>query len=141
MATLIEGLANIGLSVALVRPFGIVGDALGTAIPLAVTTICFLPWHLCRQLQIRIGTYLREAYLLPVIVCVPIVIVLFLMKRWFVPHNYIQLAAHLAAAAVAYGLSLLWAFASKRAVSVGTLHSPDALEPTVVAIESFSQEI
>ncbi len=33
-------------------------------------TLCFLPWHLCRRLQIRMGLYLREAYLLPVMVCV-----------------------------------------------------------------------
>ena len=141
IVTLIEGLVNIGLSVALVRPFGIIGDAIGTAVPLAVTTICFLPWHLCRQLQIRITTYLREAYFLPLIVCIPLVIVLFLMKWWFVPHNYIQLAAHLAVAGVVYGLSLSWAFASNRAMRVGTLHSPEGLEPAIASIESFSQEI
>jgi O-antigen/teichoic acid export membrane protein len=141
IATLVEGIANIALSIALVRPFGIIGDAIGTAAPLAVTTICFLPWHLCRQLQIRIGTYLREAYLLPLIICAPIVIVLLLMKQWFVPHNYIQLAAHLSVAGVVYGLSLSWAFASKRAMKVGKLHAPEALEPVVAPVESFSQEI
>jgi O-antigen/teichoic acid export membrane protein len=139
IVTLIEGLANIALSIALVGPFGIIGDAMGTAAPLAVTTICFLPWHLCRQLQIRITTYLREAYLLPLIVCVPLVVVLFLMKEWFVPHNYVQLAAHLTVAGAVYGLSLSWAFASKRAMKVGTLHSPGPLDPP--GMESFSQEI
>jgi O-antigen/teichoic acid export membrane protein len=141
IATLIEGLANVALSILLVRPFGIIGDAIGTAVPLAVTTICFLPRHLCRQLQIRIGTYLREAYLLPLIVCMPLVIVVLLMKRWFVPHNYIQLAVHLAMAGVIYGLSLSWAFASKRAMRVGTLQSPEILEPAIADMESFSQEI
>src|SRR5207249_3957464 len=125
VVTLLEGLVNIGLSIALVRPYGIVGDAVGTAVPLAVTTICFLPWHLCRRLQIRIGTYLREAYVLPMIVCAPVVLMLLLMKLWFVPHNYIQLAAHLAVAGVVYGLSLSWAFASKRAMKLGTLNSPE----------------
>jgi O-antigen/teichoic acid export membrane protein len=141
IATLIEGLVNIALSILLVRPFGIIGDAIGTAVPLAVTTICFLPRHLCRQLQIRIGTYLREAYFLPLMICMPLVIVVLLMKRWFVPHNYIQLAAHLAVAGVVYGLSLSWAFASKRVMKVGTLHSPEGLETAIASIESFSQEI
>jgi O-antigen/teichoic acid export membrane protein len=141
IATLIEGLTNIGLSIALVRPFGIIGDAIGTAAPLAITTICFLPWHLCRQLQIRIGTYLREAYLLPLILCVPLVMVLFMMKQWFVPHNYIQLVAHLAVAGAVYGLSLSWAFASNRAMKVGTLHSPGGLQPGDPVIENFSQEV
>src|SRR5262249_37647709 len=62
IVALSEGLVNIGLSIALVRPYGIMGDAIGTAAPLAATTILFLPWHLCRRLQIRISTYLREAY-------------------------------------------------------------------------------
>jgi len=145
MVTLIEGVVNIGLSILLVRPFGIVGDAIGTAAPLAATTIFFLPWHLCRQLQIRLGRYLREAYLLPLIVCVPVVIVLLLMKQWFVPHNYAQLAAHLGIAGTVYGLSVSWAFASNRAMKIGELHSPEAgLEQPAVAgtvVETFSQEI
>jgi len=96
IVTLIEGIVNIGLSIALVRPYKIVGDALGTAVPLALTMIFFLPGHLCKQLQIRLFTYLREAYLLPLLVCLPLAIVLLLMKRWFVPHNYPGLLAHLA---------------------------------------------
>jgi O-antigen/teichoic acid export membrane protein len=139
IVTLIEGLANIVLSIALVRPYGIIGDAVGTAAPLAITTVCFLPWHLCRQLQIRIGTYLREAYFLPLILCAPLIVALLLMKQWFVPHNYVQLSAHLVVAGAVYGLSLSWAFASKRAMKVGTLHSPGPLEPA--AMENFSQEI
>jgi hypothetical protein len=117
------------------------GDAIGTAAPLAITTTCFLPWHVCRKLQIHIGTYLREAYLLPLLICIPLVIVLLLMKQWFVPHNYIQLLAHLGMAGVVYGSAVAWAFASKRAMKVGTLHTSEALEPVVAGVESFSQEI
>ncbi len=109
--SLIEGIVNVVLSIILVRPYGIVGDALGTAIPLAATTIFFLPRHLCQNLQIALRTYLREAYLLPAIVCIPTIVVLLLMKSWFVPHNYPQLAAHLAVSGLVYGLSMMWAFA------------------------------
>jgi O-antigen/teichoic acid export membrane protein len=141
VVTLLEGLVNIGMSIALVRPYGIMGDAVGTAVPLAVTTICFLPWHLCRRLQIPMGVYLREAYLIPLIVCAPVVIVLLLMKQWFVPHGYLQLAAHLSIAGVVYGLSFSWAFASKRAIKLGPLQSSSSLEPAIAAVESFSQDI
>jgi O-antigen/teichoic acid export membrane protein len=141
VVTLIEGLVNIGLSIVLVRPYGIIGDAIGTAAPLVVTTTCFLPWHLCRQLQIKMATYLREAYWLPLILCVPLVIVLLLMKRWFVPHNYLQLLAHLGVAGVIYGLAVTWAFTSKRAMKVGTLHSPEPIEAALPVVETFSQEI
>jgi len=141
VVTLIEGVVNIVLSIALVRPYGIIGDAIGTAAPLVVTTTCFLPWHLCRQLQIRMSTYLREAYSLPLILCLPLVIVLLLMKQWFVPHNYLQLLAQLAIAGLVYGLTVAWAFTSKRAMKVGTLHSPEPIEAAVPVIDTFSQEI
>lgn len=118
---LAEGIVNIALSIALVRHYGIMGDALGTAVPLAVTMIFFLPGHLCRQLKIKMSTYLHEAYLLPIALCIPVTVTLLLMKRWFVPHNYLGLVAHLAAAGTVYGLSLGWAFASKRAMKVGIL--------------------
>jgi O-antigen/teichoic acid export membrane protein len=141
--TLSEGLVNIALSIALVRPYGILGDAVGTALPLAVTTIFFLPWHVCRQVQVRPSTYLKEAYLLPLIVCAPVVAVLLLMRKWFVPHNYPGLAIQLALAAVVYGLGMLWAFASKRAMKVGRLQESAILEAAAAgaAIETYSQEI
>jgi O-antigen/teichoic acid export membrane protein len=141
VATLIEGLANLGLSIALVRPYGIIGDAIGTAAPLVVTTTFFLPWHLCRQLQIRMATYLREAYWLPLVLCIPLVLVLLGMKQWFVPHTYMLLLAHLSLAAAVYGVSLWWVFTSGRALRVGTLYSPEAVEAGAGAIDSFSQEI
>jgi O-antigen/teichoic acid export membrane protein len=143
IVALTEGVVNIILSMILVRPYGIVGDAIGTAAPLAVTTLCFLPWHLCRQLKIRMSVYLREAYLLPVILCAPVVLVLLAMKQWFVPHNYLQLAAHLGAAGAVYGLALAWAFVSKRAMKIGDLTSLEAaLEASAeeeIAVDSFSQ--
>lgn len=143
IVTLIEGMVNVVLSVLLVRPYGIMGDALGTAVPLAATAIFFLPWHLCRQLQIRMGLYLREAYLLPAIVCAPLLAVLPLMKRWFVPHNYPQLAVHLGVAGAVYGLALLWAFASKRAMKIGNLQDAEAAleEAAVEGIGSYPQDI
>jgi len=141
VATLIEGLSNVALSIALVRPYGIIGDAIGTAVPLVVTTTCFLPWHVCRRLQIRMTTYLREAYSLALILCIPPTVSLLLMKEWFVPHNYVHLLQHLVVAGLVYALALWWAFASKRAMKVGNLHAPDALDPVVAAVESFSQEI
>lgn len=144
MVTLIEGIVNIVLSIALVRPYGIMGDAIGTAAPLAATAIFFLPWHLCRRLQIRMGLYLREAYLLPVMVCVPLITVLLLMKQWFIPHNYLQLAVHLGVAGAVYGLALGWAFASKRAMQIGDLTAgsdPLPVASAAVAVENYSQEI
>jgi O-antigen/teichoic acid export membrane protein len=148
IVTLIEGVVNVLLSIALVRPFGIVGDALGTAIPLTATMIFFLPAHLCRKLQVPVRTFLCEAYVLPALVCIPSVATLLLMKRWFVPHTYGQLALHLAAAGLMYGGAMFWAFASKRAIKVGRLHAPESfesfaskLETSGTAVETYTKDL
>ena len=60
------------------------------------------------------NTYLREAYMLPLMLCAPMVLTMLLMKTWFVPHTYPQLALHLVAAGLVYGAGLFWAFASNR---------------------------
>jgi O-antigen/teichoic acid export membrane protein len=119
IVTLIEGVSNLILSVLLVRPYGIIGDAFGTAIPLTCSALFFLPGHLCRHLGVRLGSFLREAYTLPLFLCVPLVAVLLLMKRLFVAHTHWQLALQLAAGAAVYGLGILWASMTKGALHLG----------------------
>jgi O-antigen/teichoic acid export membrane protein len=146
LITLIEGIVNIVLSIILVRPYGIMGDALGTAIPLAATMIFFLPGHVCRKLQISVRTFLREAYTLPIAVCAPMVVALLLMKHWSVPHTYGKLAIHLALAGLVYGTALLWAFGTKRAMRVGRLSADeigDVMVPaaTEASVETLSPDV
>jgi len=154
--TLSEGLVNLLLSITLVHYFqragrgpyyGIYGDALGTAIPLACTMTMFMPWHLCRQLGIRMRTYLREAYALPLIVTTPLAVALLLMRRWFIPHNYKQLAIQMVISGVVYGLGVLWLFMSKRAFKVGEL-APRETSTEISsdinsrpAIEAYQEEV
>jgi O-antigen/teichoic acid export membrane protein len=118
VVTLVEGISNLVLSIILVRPYGIIGDCLGTAIPLTCTTLFFMPQHLCKKLDVRLRTYIRESYTLPFMLCVPLAAVLLLMRRWFIPHNYRQLGLQLFIAAVVYGLGLLWAVLTHRALRV-----------------------
>jgi len=142
--TLAEGICNLILSIILVRPYGIIGDAYGTAIPLACSMILFMPRHLCRQLRIRLGTYLREAFVLPLLVTAPLMLALLWMQRWFIPHSYLQLAAQLLIAGTVYGLGLLWVVWSGRALRVGELASKQALmtaeDATVEAAETYQPE-
>lgn len=121
VVTLIEGAANLILSILLVRPFGIIGDAIGTAIPLAGTFLLFMPFHLCSRLGIRMTTYLRQAYMLPLLLCAPMAAVLVLMQHWFVAHTYRQLAVQLLAGGLAYAVCLGWAYATNKALHVGDL--------------------
>jgi O-antigen/teichoic acid export membrane protein len=105
---LMEGIANLILSIVLVRPLGIVGDAIGTAIPLLCTALFFLPRHLCRQLNIPVRKFLVEAYFYPVVLCIPMTFVLLLMQRSFYAHRYPQLVLNLTAGIAVYGVGVLW---------------------------------
>ena len=137
---LAEGIANIVLSVILVRPFGIMGDAVGTAIPLACSMIFFLPGHLCRLLRIKLRTYLYGAFMLPLALCVPLVGVLLLMQRWFVPHGLGQLLIQLLIAGLVYGAGLGWAFWTHRAWDVGHVGTNQEDELTLALVETYQEE-
>ena len=108
LVALLEGIANVILSIALIRPLGIVGDAMGTAIPLTCTAVFFLPRHTCRQLGISLRTFLRESFLYPVILCFPVVPALMLMQHLSYAHHYGQLALNLLVGLSVYSVGLLW---------------------------------
>ena len=118
LVTLTEGICNVILSVILVRPFGIVGDAFGTAIPMTCSMLLFMPQHVCRQVGITIADYLREGFFLPLLLCAPFSLTLWLLRYWFIPHNYRQLALQVSIGAAVYGLALLWAGMTKRVLRV-----------------------
>ncbi len=124
---LAEGVSNLILSIALVRHFGIIGDAVGTAIPLVCTQLFFLPHHLCRLLKIHLVSYLRHAFSLPLALTAPLVVTLILLRHWFVPHNYIQLGIQLLIGLTVYGLGLLWAISTGRAWQVQGLLLHDSV--------------
>lgn len=65
-ATLVESLLKLGLSLVLVRSHGIEGVALGTALPMALNKIVFLPGFTCRSLRLGMGQWLREGVAGPV---------------------------------------------------------------------------
>ena len=121
IVSFVEGISNLLLSILLVRPYGIIGDAVGTAIPLTCTMVLFMPRHLCGKLGLRVSTFLRQAYLLPVTLCIPMVVVLLLLHRWFVPHTRLQLGTQVFAAGLTYGICMLWAFLTDKAFHIGDI--------------------
>ena len=144
--TLLEGIANLILSIVLIRPFGIIGDAFGTAIPLALSTIYFMPRHVSKLLGIRLVTYLREAYTLPFLLTLPLVATLLLLKQWFVPHNYPQLGLQLVIGCAVYGSGLLWAYRADKALRTGELVAkfeakPDDARVIADAVESYQGDV
>src|SRR5580692_2614314 len=138
---LVEGTSNLILSILLVRRYGIMGDAIGTAIPLTCSMIFFLPRHLCRLLGIKLTTYLYRAFVLPVVLCVPVVAVLLLMQRWYIPHRLGPLLIQLVIASLVYGVGLAWAFWTHRAWDVGLLGANQEDEVTLALVKTYQEEV
>jgi O-antigen/teichoic acid export membrane protein len=109
-----EGIANLILSIALIRPFGVFGDAMGTAIPLTCTALFFLPRHLCRVLDVRLRSFLFEAYSLPVLLTLPTVLALVAVRQWFFARTYLQVALQIVIGLSPFALGLAWAIWSGR---------------------------
>jgi O-antigen/teichoic acid export membrane protein len=144
--TVIEGIANLILSIALVHPLGIVGDALGTAIPLSFTCLYFTPRHLRKQIGVPVKTFLREAYTLPVLLTLPLVAALWLANRFFSPRNLIQLALEILALSSIYGVGLFWAYRTNRAFHVAEIAGliqpspPEQPPQAMVSVEYRNEE-
>jgi len=49
-----EGVANLAISLLLVRRFGLLGVALGTMIPMMVTKLFVQPWYVCRAANLNL---------------------------------------------------------------------------------------
>lgn len=123
-----EGAINLILSILLVRHYGIVGDALGTAIPLSCTTILFMPWYACKMFGVRVASFLKHAYTVPLLATIPLIAALLLEQRWFVPHHLSQLLLHLVIAWGVYGVCFLWMHAKDYAFRIekdAVLHSEE----------------
>jgi O-antigen/teichoic acid export membrane protein len=101
-ATLLEAVANLLLSLALVQPFGIEGVAWGTTLPNLVFHLAFAV-HMCRTLGIRTSAYLRRTFLTPLVLAlVPFAIWLGAIHR-FAAMDWLLLMAVGATGLVCYG--------------------------------------
>lgn len=87
----IEGIANLVLSVILVRKYGLIGVALGTAIPMIIIKLFVQPVYTCRIIKLDIREYYLDI-LVPTILNSGIIFIIFwlLFKGLIVP-NYLSL--------------------------------------------------
>lgn len=118
IVVLFEGIANLVLSIALIRPLGIVGDAIGTAIPLLCTSVFFLPRHLCRRLDVPLRTFVWDVYFYPLVFCVPMMLAIALMQHFFYAHRYPQLILNLMVGICAYGAGTMWLILTREPMGI-----------------------
>ena len=88
-----EAVANVALSVILVRRFGMLGVALGTAVPIAIANLFILLPAACRQLNLRVSGFLRLVLVAPVAGAVPAVLVCIALRTVHPPSSLPAIAA------------------------------------------------
>jgi O-antigen/teichoic acid export membrane protein len=117
---LIAGAVNLGLSIALVRPLGIAGVALGTAIPNVLFAALVL-WYACRELQTPVVEYLRYVVPRALLGALPVLALLLWFKLGLDVRSLAGLAAAAFTMTVLFGLTwLLFVYRNDRYVDVRT---------------------
>jgi O-antigen/teichoic acid export membrane protein len=107
IAFLIAGVVNLGLSILLVRPLGLTGVALGTAIPNVLSAVVVLVFA-CRELQMPLLRYLGYVVPRAILGALPVAAVL----MWFKDSLDVRGLAGLGGAGMAMMLvcALMWVF-------------------------------
>jgi O-antigen/teichoic acid export membrane protein len=82
-----EGIANLTLSIFLVRKIGIYGVAWGTTIPSLVIHLIFWPPYICKLVDMPVRRYIYQSWIRPGIAVVPFGVACYLADRyWPVRH-------------------------------------------------------
>jgi len=95
-------LVNIILSVILVKPFGIYGVALGTAIPLTIYGTIIHPIYICRTMKLSLFEYFRNSYLFPILAVIPFVAIIAVSRYAFDINSYGRFAMVVGTAGLVY---------------------------------------
>ncbi len=104
-----EALANLVLSIALVRPMGIVGVAVATAVPALLGGTLFIPAYVARSIGVPVSRLVRQALIPSLALILTLSAVHLGMNAWWVPSSYVALISRAGAtvlAAVPVGLIL-----------------------------------
>ena len=100
-----EAIAKLVLSIALIGKHGIIGVALGTAIPEIVVYLFLLPWYITRAVRLSPITYLKEAFYPPFVNSLSFAGLLYIFKVYFQPVTWAVFILEICIAVIVYGIS------------------------------------
>jgi O-antigen/teichoic acid export membrane protein len=109
---IVQAVANLGLSLALVRPMGIRGVALGTAIPMACFLFASLFIYYRYHFRLPLGDYLRRSIPAPLAAQVPFAALILLFKTYAPPSSLAMFFVEVTAAFLPYGALAFFFFLS-----------------------------
>jgi len=82
-----EALCNVVLSVALVKPLGLIGVALGTLIPSMLVTLGYIPRCLSQSVGVPVTLFFRRAWIVPTVACLPFAVASIALEHYFPATN------------------------------------------------------
>ena len=104
---LVAGVLNLGLSLLLVRPLGLAGVALGTAIPNVLFAVLIFG-HACRVMEVSILAFIRYVIPRAVLGAVPVLALLLWFKLGLEVRSLVELAVAGVAMTLLFGV--MWVF-------------------------------
>jgi len=104
----LNALINLGLSLILVRRYGVLGVAFGTTIPLVVLLGGFYLVYTCRIMKISIWKYCREVYTAPVLASIPFGLLLYLFRTYRFPETWALLFGEIGVSLLVF-TGIVWA--------------------------------
>lgn len=105
--SLVEAAVNLGVSLALVKWLGIVGVALGTAVPAAVCGVLTIAYA-CRQVELPLCTFARRVLIGPACAGGGLVGLWLALRQWVPVSGWVELGGSLIVGVVVYGLTVAW---------------------------------
>ena len=93
----IEGVTNICLSIILIKHMGLLGAALGVAIPHMIVVMIVLPVIISKVIKIRLLNYFKLSYCSPIIAVIPFSLACLLVRHYIVPHSLLTFFLEIAA--------------------------------------------
>ena len=101
---ILNAVLNLGLSLLWVRPFGLAGVAMGTAVPLALVGGAATILYTCRALRLPLGAYLWEGMMRPGLVTLVFAALALLAQAAWRPVGWIPLLGTCAACWAGFAL-------------------------------------
>jgi O-antigen/teichoic acid export membrane protein len=111
--SLAEAIANFVLSMILVRRFGLLGVAFGTAIPVFIANVFVLAPAVCRKLDLRLADFGRTVALAPVVGAAAASLALWIVRAAWPPQTLTAIIFEGSIVGIVY-LAALWIFGLDR---------------------------
>lgn len=90
-----ESVSNLILSIILVKKFGLVGVAWGTAIPLLLTNTIIMPIYICKKLNLNFLKYIKESFLTPALCSISFAFIAFFFTHYIKQPAWIEFIAQI----------------------------------------------